>query len=237
MIDIDEVRSELSLRFNNLELALKNSTHETINGAVFKKEALKHLMNIDTNSEEYSNASDNYDVAYSTISFESHPKINEHYEETLLNREMKYLSLQIENSSDYEETKQVFSKFFDKTKTSSELTIQERNLLLTFGAWYEASLNFYKENYELFAEEQQAKSIIETKFKGCGWWQKWGKCVAGTIGGYYGGALAGCGVGGGVGAAAAGVGAIPGCAVGGVVGAIGGALTGAANFCDGCDDE
>ncbi|MFL9024823.1 MULTISPECIES: Blp family class II bacteriocin [Bacillus] len=73
------------------------------------------------------------------------------------------------------------------------------------------------ENLQMLTEEE----LME--IEGGGWWNSWGKCVAGTIGG------AGTG---GLGGAAAGS-AVPviGTGIGGAIGGVSGGLTGAATFC------
>lgn len=63
------------------------------------------------------------------------------------------------------------------------------------------------------------------------WWQKWGKCVFGTIGSSWTGQIGGCGTGAAVGTVGGVHGVIIGCAAGALVGGIAGAFVGAATFC------
>ncbi|MBO6587423.1 MAG: hypothetical protein JJ953_15045 [Gracilimonas sp.] len=232
VINVQEVRADLSNRFDNLEEALKNSEANIIDAKIFKEEALKYLLNIDKSSENYVVASKNYDIAYSDIINKNSLKSRDN--EPLITQEINALSSQVVNASDYESIKVLFDNFYERVLSSDKFTLTEQNQLLNAAAWYEASLSFYKDNYQMFVGGSSFKTITSMKLIGCGWWKRWGKCVAGTLGGYYGGALAGCGIGGGVGAAAGGVGAIPGCGIGATIGAVGGALTGAAASCDGC---
>ncbi|MFF1995369.1 Blp family class II bacteriocin [Bacillus mycoides] len=73
------------------------------------------------------------------------------------------------------------------------------------------------ENLQMLTE----KELME--IEAGGWWNSWGKCVAGTVGGAGTGGLGGAGIG----SAVPGIGT----AIGAGVGGVSGALTGAAASC------
>lgn len=233
ILNLHELRNEISNRYNNLEVALKASDEILISPMTFKKESLKYLLEVDESADNYEQISINYDSGFNSVSSTRLEKgtIEDHKYLPYINS----LSERIIIVDDFKSIKLIFEDFYSEVFTSKNLDTEDKNLLISIAAWYEGTLNFFDENQNLFLSQDQDQFIAAAHLKGCGWWQKWGKCVAGTLGGYYGGALAGCAVGGGVGATAAGVGAVPGCAVGAAVGAIGGALTGAASSCDGCE--
>jgi hypothetical protein len=73
------------------------------------------------------------------------------------------------------------------------------------------------ENLQMLTE----KELME--IEAGGWWNSWGKCVAGTAGGAIGGGLAGAATGSAV--------PVIGTGIGAAAGGIGGGLTGAASAC------
>lgn len=227
LYQIEEIRSELSIRFFNLEQELKNEENTIpISEIDFKKASIKHLIEIDETSELYNKVSVDYDEAYfqQFQSFdERKDKKAEHFQ--LINM----LSESISEAESFNSTKDIFNEFFEKIADSSELTLDEKNDLLAVGALYEGAINFLEENTYLFIPVSEYEIFNSSNIKACSWWDRWGKCAAGTIGGAIAGGLSGCAVS-----------AVPtagfGCPAGAIVGAIGGGLTGAASSCDGCTE-
>lgn len=78
-------------------------------------------------------------------------------------------------------------------------------------------------SYTLLDESTVEVSAYKLGFQNKGWWNQWGRCVAGITGGTGAGALGGAGVGSAV--------PVLGTGVGATVGGVSGALTGAAASC------
>lgn len=109
---------------------------------------------------------------------------------------------------------------------AEDLSLTDKDFLLTYIVSYKVTLDFVENNSDLLASTNQVNGRTQ------GWWDDWGKCAAGIVGSAIttGATL-------GLGGAAVGtvalpvVGTVSGAAVGAVAGAIGGALVGAATFC------
>ena len=157
-----------------------------------------------------------------------------HYTQTDKKRSSKKtLSVNEENEIESElqksETPEIFLNYlntkFDKVYLSN-IESTEKDYLLQSLIIYKVSTEFLCKNNDLvIVSEVQNKSGLRVLVTGRRviWWEKWGKCAAGTVGGAGIGALTGAGIGS----------AIPaiGTLAGGIVGGIAGGLSGAAEHC------
>lgn len=234
--NIEQLRTEIANRFGDLETALRSSKASTIDRETFKKESLKHLLKVDETSENYMQISENYDLGYlNSLEAQSFKEKNETKNHSA---HLIALSENLVSTDSFQESIVLFNDFYMSIDSDRDLSSDEKNILISKVAWYEGALLFFEQNHELFLSDAQNKSITNIQFKGCGWWQRWGKCAAGTLGSALTGGLGGCGGGAAVAAIPTlGVGAAPACIGGAIVGGIAGGLTGAAAFCDGCDEE
>lgn len=133
---------------------------------------------------------------------------------------------------------------FDKTYYSNDISIEDKDFILTYLTVFKTSLTFLEENSDLISinnnSEYSANIYIQDKKSGIReWFEKKWRCVAGTVGMAIGTGGALCGVGWTVGSGVGTLlgppgtvsGGITGCIIGGAIGAIGGGLIGVATFC------
>jgi len=111
-----------------------------------------------------------------------------------------------------EEFRDQFSRLLYDVQVNDQISLEEKQILvnqigvsIAFVDWMES-----------LVEDGGRLSDSQRALFGRGWWKKWGKCVAGTLGSALTGGLAGSAI-------------VP--VIGTIIGGIGAGLTGAATFC------
>lgn len=228
VIDVNNSRVDLKKRFTELGSSLREAEFLPVDKNLFKEKSIKHLLHISESDKRYSFVSTQFDQGYEAF-YEKKPSYRKNVE-SVSNEYFDTLEWDLLSISVFDSTSIVFENFYNEIKLTRSLSIDQKNSLITKVVWYESTINFYHEYQDLFIPVETPYSVVDLEFKKCSWWDRWGKCAAGTIGGAITGGLSGCAVS-----------AVPtagfGCPAGATVGAIWGALTGAATFCDGCTEE
>ena len=129
----------------------------------------------------------------------------------------------VNETNTFDEYKNVIQKAFHYIH-ESDISNEDKEVLLNFIIEYKCGLEFIEKNSHIIDTNDGGSNQKISGYTNDSWWDKWGKCAAGTIGSALTTGLTG----------ALGGSAVPaiGTVIGGVVGAIGGGLAGAAVSCD-----
>jgi len=214
LVDYDQFSRAIMSDFKHIGSLLRNKNSKFSDVPV--------VMNVA--EEYYGSTSENYNAFQNSFDKMYHYK-GQKSSESLLTDFQRKATAEIMASVTMYATVNEFQQYLDDSfqkYLNTDLPKNDKDFILIFIKLYKASLDYLVESPDLMAFDTENVSRSQ------GWWNKWGKCVAGILGAAGTESLAGCGIG-----AAAGlvVLSIPGCGVGAIAGGVAGALTGAAIFC------
>ncbi len=210
----EELGDKLNSDFQSIGENIRNSnTDFGDNKAVFR-----------IASEMYTNSPDQLNIFQNSFTQSQQKSEVENELSKLRKDEIQEILNSIGNYENFGDFKMYLDSKFDEI-VGSNLSIEDKDYLLTYIVTYKSTIDFIYINQDLFAPEF-------AKYSKESWWDSWGQCATAISGGAVTGAvtlgLAGAAVGTVVLPI---VGTVSAGAVGAIGGAIGGALTGAASGC------